>query len=120
MVVVGIARAQPGGASTPADAGGGNERYVITPGAGPPVGDMLGSDVTLPGGCTFQDGKIERTSVLATYECGGGPVVLQLFHPEAAPRGSVRTQRFAIAVKSGTPPGGLVDAVAERIRAREA
>jgi hypothetical protein len=103
----------------PADATRLNEQYVIEPGAEALFADMLGSGQTLPGGCTFRDGQIERTSVLAIYTCSGGDVVLQLLHPEMAPRGGVRTQCFAVTVKSGAPPTGLVDAVAERIRARE-
>ena len=117
---VGIARAQPGGAPMPVDAARENEQYVIQPGAEPLFADLLGSGQTLPGGCTLSNGEIERTSVLATYSCGGGNVVLQLLHPEIAPSGGVRTRRFAIVVKSGTPPAGFVDAVADRIRAREA
>ena len=104
----------------PVDAARQTERYVIQPGAEPLFADMLGSGQTLPGGCTLSDGQIERTSVLATYTCGGGQVVLQLLHPEIAPPGGVRTQRFAVTMKSGGPPAGLVEAVAERIRAREA
>src|SRR2546422_9753986 len=94
MAVVGIARAQPEGAPAPVDAARQNERYVILPGAEPMFADMLGSGQTLPGGCTVGDAEIERTSVLATYTCGGGQVVLQLLHPEIAPPGGVRTQRF--------------------------
>ena len=120
MVVVGIARAQPERAPIPVDAAGQNDQYVIQPGAEPLFADMLGSGQTLPGGCTLSDGQIERTEVLATYTCGGGQVVLQLLHPEIAHTGGVRTQRFAVTVKSGAPPAGLVDAVADRIRAREA
>ena len=119
MAGVGVARAQPEGAPMPVDAARQNEQYVIEPGAEPLFAAMLGSGQTLPGGCTLSDGQIERTSVLATYTCGGGQVVLQLFHPKTAPRG-VRTQRFAVTVKSGAPPPGLVEAIAERIRAREA
>jgi hypothetical protein len=120
VAVVGIARAEPEHAPVPADAARLNERYVIEPGAEALFADMLGSGQTLPGGCTLRDGQIERTSVLAIYTCGGGEAVLQLHHPEMAPRGGGRTQRFAVTVKSGAPPTGLVDAVAERIRAREA
>src|SRR5437016_11795573 len=118
--VVGIARAQPEGAPKPPDATPQNEQYVIQPGAEPLFADMLGSGQTLPGGCTLSEGQIERTEVLATYACGGGQVVLQMLHPEIAQTGGVRTQRFAVTVKSGAPPAGLVDAVADRIRAREA
>jgi hypothetical protein len=120
MVAVGVARAQPGGGPTPGDAVPQDGQYVIEPGAEPLFADMLGSGQTLPGGCTLSDGQIDRNSVLATYGCGGEQVVVQLLHPAIAPGGGVRTQRFAVTVKSGTPPAGLVDAIAERIRAREA
>lgn len=105
IAVIGVARA---------------EEYAILPGAESLLGDMLGAGQTLPGGCTLGDGQIDRTAVVAGYTCGGEQVVLQLLHPGVAPRGAVRTQRFAVTVKSGAPPAGLVDAVAERIRAREA
>lgn len=114
-----IASAQP--ESTPADIDAArlDERYGIEPGAEQLLAAMLGSGETLSGGCKLADGRIERTAVVATYTCSGGEVVLQLDHPDVAPPGGVRTERFAIAVKSGTPPAGFVDAVAERIRARE-
>src|SRR5262249_9134444 len=95
-------------------------KYIIQPGAETLFADMLGRGQTLPGGCAFGDGEIERTSVLVTYTCPGGSVVLQLLHPELAPPGGVRTKRFAVTVNSGRPPDGFVDAVAERIRAHEA
>jgi hypothetical protein len=119
MAVVGIARAQPGGVPTPVDAARQNEHYVIPPGAEPLFSEMLGSGQALAGGCTFINGQIARTSVLGTYTCAEGQVVLQLLHPEVAPRGGVRTERFVITVKSGAPPAGLTEAVAERVRARE-
>jgi hypothetical protein len=117
---VGIARAQSEGAPTPVDPARQAERYVIPPGAEPLLSEMLGRGQTLPGGCTFSDGQIQRTSVLVTYTCGSERVALQLLHPEGAARGGIRTQRFAVTVKSGAPPAELVDAVADRIRAREA
>ena len=102
------------------DAARQSEKYGIQPGAESLFADMLGGDQTLPGGCKLDDGQIERISVLATYTCGGGEqVVLQLVHPETAPPGGIRTERFALSVKSGAAPAGLVEAVAERIRARE-
>ena len=118
LTVVSIARAQPEG--TPIDAARQAERYVIPPSAEPLLADMLGNGQALPSGCTFSGGQIQRTFVLATYTCGAGQVVLQLLHPESAERGSIRTQRFAISTKSGAPPAGFVDAMADRIRAREA
>src|SRR5881296_2517723 len=101
MAVAGIVRAQPDGAPKPAAAAPQSEPYVIQPGAESLFADMLGGGQPLPGGCTLSDGKIQSTAVVATYSCGGAQVVLQLLHPDSA------------------PPAGLVDAVADRIRARE-
>jgi len=120
MAVIGVARAQSEGAPMAVDAARQDEDYVIQPGAEPLFAEMLGNGQTLPGGCAFSSGQIARTSVLATYTCGGEQVVLQLLHPESAPSGGVRTQRFVITVKSGVPPAALVEAVADRVRAREA
>jgi hypothetical protein len=119
LALLGVARAEPPDRPE-ADATRLNERYVIEPGAEALLGEMLGNEQTLPGGCTFRNGQIQRTSVLATYTCGGAETVLELTHPDVAPGAAVRTQRFAVTVKSGTPPAGFVDAVADRIRAREA
>jgi hypothetical protein len=102
------------------DAARASEKHAIEAGSESLFGEMLGKGEALPGGCKLTDGKIERTGVLATYTCGDAPVVLQLLHPEAAPAGGVRTERFAVNVQSGAAPAGLVDAVADRIRAREA
>jgi hypothetical protein len=104
----------------PVDAARLNERYAIKPGAETLLGDMLGKGETLAGGCTLTEAKLERTSVLPTYTCGDQQVVLQLVHPASAPSRAVRTNRFAVSVQSGTPPAGLVEAIADRIRAREA
>ena len=120
VALVGIACATPARASAAVDAARHAEQYVILPGAEPLLSDMLGSGQTMPGGCTFTDGRIERTSVIASYTCGAAAVVLELLHPAVARPGGVRTQRFAITASSGTPPPGLVDALADRIRAREA
>src|SRR5512139_238259 len=109
----------PDAGAAPTDAGPPVEQFVIPPGMEPLFADMLGSGQSLPGGCQFSDGQIERTIVLATYICQDGQVVLQLRHPDVAPAGGVRTQSFALSVKSGAPPQELTDAVAERIRARE-
>jgi hypothetical protein len=93
--------------------------YAIEAGTEQLFAAMLGSGETLAGGCKLGEGQIERTAVVATYTCSGGDVVLQLEHPDVATSGGVRTTRFVITVKSGTPPAGLVDAIAERIRTRE-
>jgi hypothetical protein len=116
----GIAHARAESPPPDVDAARASERYVIAPGTETLLGEMLGKGEALPGGCKLTDGKIERTAVLGTYTCGDAEVVLQMLHPEQAPPGGVRTERFAVGAKSGTPPAGLVEAIADRIRAREA
>lgn len=96
------------------------EQYAIAPGAEQLLSDMLGAGQNLPGGCTFTNGRIEQTRVLATYTCGTHESVLQFLHPEAAPAGGIRTRAFVIEVRDGTPPDELVQAIADRVRAREA
>ncbi|MBX3025712.1 hypothetical protein KF840_12465 [bacterium] len=99
--------------------GDGTEDVFIPAGLEPLFADMLGTGQTLPGNCTLAHGEIARTAVSATYACPSGEVVVQLVHPDVAPAASLRTDRFAIAVKSGGPPPGLVDALAQRVRERE-
>jgi hypothetical protein len=81
--------------------------------------DMLGRGVALPGGCTLSDGLINGPTARATYKCGAGEVVLELVHPDEAASGATTTDRFAINLKSGSAPDGLVTELASRIRARE-
>ena len=119
MLVLGIAPAQGEDPPPEVDDARQSERYAIQPGAEALFAEMLGKGETLPGGCTLSDGKIDRTAVLATYTCGDGQVALQLVHPASAPSGAVGTQRFAVTVERGTAPAGFVDAVTEKIRARE-
>ena len=119
IALTGVAFAQPEGVPADVDAARASERYAIGPGTEPLLSDMLGRGETLPGGCAFASGRIERTSVVATYTCGADRIELRLLHPEGAPPGSVRTQAFAIAVTAGTPPDALVAAIADRVRARE-
>lgn len=94
-------------------------QHVIPPGQEPLLADLLGSGQALPGGCKFADGQIDRATILATYDCAGGQVVIELHHPDEAPSGALRTERFALAVRTGTPPSGLSDSILARIRARE-
>lgn len=126
LVIVGTmalsraAFAEPEGVPPEIDPTRASEQHAIGPSAEPLISQMLGRGEALPGGCAFASGRIERTYVLATYTCGADPIELRFLHPEAAPPGSVRTKAFAIAVTAGTPPGGLVEAIADRVRAREA
>ncbi len=113
LIVLGIAPASAQNESPGrVDTARGNGRYVIEPGAEPLFADMLGRGETLPGGCKLTDGKIDRSSVLATYACGDAEIALELVHPESAKSGAVRTQRFAVGSQERDAPAGLVDSVA--------
>src|SRR5512132_3082770 len=87
IAVVGVARGEPEGAPAPGGARGEDGLYAIGPGQESLFSDMLGSGQTLPGGCTMGDGRIDRSSVVVTYDCGSGQVVLRLVHPADAPGG---------------------------------
>jgi hypothetical protein len=92
---------------------------VIPEGQDQLLGDMLGMGTTLPGGCAFTDGKVDRRTVTASYACSAGTLAIVLHHPNDAPAGAVQTAKFAIAVQSGTVPDGFIDALTARIRAKE-
>src|SRR5262249_37073247 len=96
------------------------EEAVIPPGQEDLLADMLGRGATLPAQCQFTAGGVERTVVKSTYACPQGEVSYELRHPSQAARGAVRTERFALSVKTGSPPEGLTDALVSRIRAKEA
>lgn len=120
MALSPVAFAQTDGVPAEIDAARASERHAIGPGTEALLSDMLGRGEALPGGCAFASGRIERTSVVATYTCGADQIELRFLHPEVAPPGSVRTKAFAIAGTAGTPPAELVAAIADRVRAREA
>lgn len=93
---------------------------AIPPGQEALVSDMLGRGVALPGGCAWAGASIAQVTIVSHYACAGGEVILELVHPDVAPPDAVRTQRFAFAPRQGTPPPGLVEALATRVREREA
>ncbi len=92
---------------------------VIPPGKEDFFAEMLGRGATLPNQCAFAAGQIAQGTVTVTYACPDGEVGVALGHPSAAASGATVTEQFALTVKSGSPPAGLVDALAERIRSRE-
>ena len=82
--------AQPEGGNTPPPT---ELQHVIPPGQEPLLADLLGSGQTLPGGCKFADGQIQQSTIIATYDCDGGQVVIDVVHPEEAPSGALRVRR---------------------------
>jgi hypothetical protein len=100
-----------------ADEGG--TEAVIPSGHDALLAEMLGRGAPLPGTCSFVSGAVQRTIIRTVYHCPSGEVVFELSHPEAAPPAALRTARFAIALRHGSPPGDLIEALAARIRSRE-
>ena len=93
---------------------------VIAPGQEELLATMLGKGGDLPQGCTLSNGNIQHKVVEASYTCPGGEVVFELTHPDQAGSGAKKTDKFALRLKSGTPPDGFVDALAARIHSQEA
>lgn len=93
---------------------------VILPGQEDLVAGMVGKGAALPGECKWAGASIERVVVVSKYTCAGGEVALELRHPSQGAGAAARTQSFAVFTKSGSPPPGLVDAVASSVRAGEA
>lgn len=92
---------------------------VIAPGQEEMLAAMVGKGAQLPGDCKLTGGEVAYDTVKATYACPGGEVVLELTHPTKAGSGATRTERFALQVRSGSPPPGLPAAIETLIRARE-
>lgn len=116
VLAAGPLAAQPEERNTPPSE---DIQHVIPPGQEPLLADLLGSGQALPGSCKFADGQIDRSTIVATYDCAGGQVVLEVRHPAEAPSDALRSERFALSVRTGTPPQGLNDAILARIRTRE-
>jgi len=91
---------------------------LILPGQEDVIARMLGRGEVLSGGCRLTDGRISGT-ISATYSCAGGSTGLQLLHPSRAPDDALRTRQFAVVVVEGSPPPGLLDAVAAHVRENE-
>jgi hypothetical protein len=99
---------------------GPGDAFVVPPGQEELLATMLGRGAALPGQCQLSNGDINGPVVAGTYTCSTGQVVFELRHPEQAPADALRTEKFAIVLKSGTPPAGLSDALLASIKAHEA
>jgi hypothetical protein len=108
-------RSQPAG-----DGSAGGADAVVPPGQEDLLAEMLGKGATLPEGCKLTDGRVEHSTVEATYSCPAGEVVFELSHPSRAGGAATRTDRFGLTLRSGSPPQGLAPALAARIRSKEA
>lgn len=92
---------------------------VIPPGQEEVLAEILGQGKAFPAGCTLTGGRIDPTAVTGEFECPGGGVTLELRHPSRAPENSVRTERFAIVVRGGSPPAAFSDAFESWVRSHE-
>lgn len=81
---------------------------------------MLGKGVTLPGECAWDGATVQETRVVSWYLCSGTRIELELRHPSETDAGVAQTSQFAIRPRGPPPPAGLVDAIAQRVREREA
>ncbi|HYD49226.1 MAG TPA: hypothetical protein VEB21_12795 [Terriglobales bacterium] len=92
---------------------------VIPPGKENLLAEMLGMGVDLPGNCKFSGAQADYILIRSTYRCGNDDIDIELRHPDKVPASTSQTDSFAIVVTSGTAPPALVEALLERIRARE-
>lgn len=93
--------------------------YVLPPGQDDLVAGLLGRGAALPGGCAWQAAAIDHDRVVSRYDCGGRVVEVQLVHASVAPAGASVAGSTALVAGPGAPPA-LVDALAARLRARDA
>src|SRR5512134_233107 len=93
---------------------------AIPPGQEELLSQMLGRGETLPGNCRFAGGGIEGAIVVAKYTCETGTITVELRDAADAPASALRTQQFAIVVRSGPAPPELTEALATLVRDREA
>lgn len=94
---------------------------VIGPGQEPLLSDMLGKGVALPGDCAWAGASVEQSRVLSRYTCAGAGIELELRHPTDGAGSLASTLRFGIWARPGAPPPlALVEALAARLRTREA
>ncbi len=90
---------------------------VFPPGQEALLAEMFGG--TASADCTFTNGSVAGAILTAEYACPTGTVILEIGHPDAARDADLRTDRFAIGVRSGTPPPDFLTALQSRVRARE-
>ncbi len=102
------------------DAAAANPEWVIPPGQEELLADMLGRGATLPDDCKLAGAEVDYTIIKTTYKCAQGDITFELRHPSAAPPGATQTARFAITLQNGTPSDSFKEALAARIRSREA
>ncbi|MCB9730824.1 MAG: hypothetical protein H6744_01305 [Deltaproteobacteria bacterium] len=97
------------------------QQLVIPPGQERLLGAMVGQGDVELAGCRLRRAAIQKGYVVVEYGCGAKGVPTRLVLYPANHEGEVlaRTEKFAIAAAGDSPPDGLAEAVAERIRKGE-
>lgn len=94
---------------------------VVPPGQEGLILEMLGKGELLPGGCRLTGARVLRTHVAADWACEGGNRSLELRSLDDSGPLVARTAKLAvISEDEGDAARALVDAVAARVREREA
>jgi tetratricopeptide (TPR) repeat protein len=93
--------------------------HVIPPGQEGLLLGMVGNTPPLPSGCTLLSASVERSYVLARYQCSELPEFsLELVHPSQAKGAALSTHAFAL-IPRGQAPSELLAELAARIATRE-
>ncbi len=104
---------------TPSTASSQSSLEVIAPGQEELLAGMLGRGAQFPGGCAWAGATVEQTRVMSWYTCANGRVDIELRHPGASVDAVARTEQFAVRVRAGEAPPGLVEALRQRLHAQE-
>ncbi len=112
--------AVPGVAEEPkASADGSTTEPVIPPSQEPLILAMLGGSSAVQG-CVLLTAEVQKSTIEASYDCGGGSLrAATLRHPSASRGGSVLTEQFALDASSPQVPQAFLEAVAAGVRSRE-
>jgi hypothetical protein len=102
-----------------ADDDGVTYEAVVPPGQDDLMAALLGRAAVLPAECRFDGGGADGSVISARYHCPSGDVAYELTHPDKGDDGAVKTEQFALNLRSGSPPAGLQDALVAQIRYRE-
>ena len=92
---------------------------VVPPGQEDLLAQMLGLGATLPAECRFTDGDANGPVIRGDYACGANKTGFELHYPSDAPASAPHSAKFALVLRSGTPPPELTDALLSLIRSKE-
>jgi len=88
--------------------------WVIAPNREADVLAVIGGRDATPGGCPLVSVAVQTSSIHATYRCAGGPVSVDLRHPDDRMAAPYRTERFKVAFG---PASAVTDAFVSEVLA---